>query len=44
MTISVPTMLRKGNSESMWNMMMGTNLVVKSLGCRQNGGLQQPFC
>jgi len=24
--------------------MMGTNLVVKSLGCIQNGGLQQPFC
>jgi len=28
----------------MWNMLMGTNLVVKSLGCIQNGGLQQPFC
>jgi len=24
--------------------MMGTNLVVKSLGCIQNGGLQEPFC
>jgi len=28
----------------MWNMMMGTNLVIKSLGCKQNDGLQQPFC
>jgi len=27
----------------MWNMMMGTNLVVKSLGCIQNSGLQQLF-
>ena len=26
-TISAPTLLRGGNSESMWNMMMGTNLV-----------------
>ena len=42
-TISAPTMLRGGNSVSMWNMMMGTCLVIKSLGCIQNGGLQQPF-
>ena len=35
-TISAPTMLWGGNSESMWNMMMGTNLVIKSLGCIQN--------
>ena len=33
-----------GNSESMGNMMMGTNLVIKSLGCIQNGGLQQSLC
>ena len=43
-TISAPTMLRRVNSESMGNMMMGTNLVVRSLGCIQIGGLQQPFC
>ena len=43
-TISAPTLLRGGNSESMWNMMLGTNLVIKSLGCIQNGGLQQSLC
>ena len=28
-TISAPILLRGGNSESMWNMVMGTHLVVK---------------
>jgi len=43
-TISAPILLRGGNSESMWNMVMGTHLVVKCLGCIQNGGLQKLFC
>jgi len=43
-TILAPTMLRGGNSENIWNMMMGTNLVIKSLGYIQNDGLQQTFC